>query len=107
MLPFENLTGDPAQEYFSDGLTEEMISRLGSLDPQRLAVIARTSAMHYKHDAVPLDQIARELGWTTCSRAAPGGTAMVRITAPLIQASDRPISGPKASTASSRGTTWP
>jgi hypothetical protein len=45
VLPFENLSGDPAQEYFSDGLTEEMISRLGQMDPQRLGVIARTSAI--------------------------------------------------------------
>jgi DNA-binding winged helix-turn-helix (wHTH) protein len=43
VLPFENLTGDPTQEYFSDGLTEEMISHLGVLDPQGLGVIARTS----------------------------------------------------------------
>ena len=48
VLPFENLTGDPGQDYFSDGLTEEMISRLGNLDPQRLGVIARTSVMQYK-----------------------------------------------------------
>ncbi len=43
VLPFENLTGDVGQDYFSDGLTEEMIAQLGRLDPQRLGVIARTS----------------------------------------------------------------
>src|SRR5258708_39339244 len=48
VLPFENLTGDAGQDYASDGLTEEMISQLGNLDPQRLGVIARTSVMHYK-----------------------------------------------------------
>ncbi len=62
VLPFENLTGDPAQEYFSDGLTEEMISQLGRLDPAHLGVIARASVMHYKHTQAPLGQIARELG---------------------------------------------
>ncbi len=45
VLPFENLTGDAAQDYFSDGLTEEMITQLGNLNPHRLGVIARTSVM--------------------------------------------------------------
>jgi DNA-binding winged helix-turn-helix (wHTH) protein len=49
VLPFENLTGDAAQDYLSDGLTEEMIAQLGHLDPEHLGVIARTSVMHYKH----------------------------------------------------------
>ena len=49
VLPFENLGGDPDQEYFSDGLTEETIARLGNLNSQRLAVSARSSSMHYKH----------------------------------------------------------
>src|SRR5437868_1683247 len=49
VLPFQNLTGDSGQDYFSDGLTEEMISRLGNLDPQHIGVIARTSVMHYKN----------------------------------------------------------
>ncbi len=90
VLPFENLTGDPAQEYFSDGLTEEMISRLGSLDPQRLAVIARTSVMHYKHDAVPLDQIGRELGVDYVLEGSVRRDAnKLRITAQLIQMSDK------------------
>ncbi|HEV2665973.1 MAG TPA: winged helix-turn-helix domain-containing protein, partial [Blastocatellia bacterium] len=48
VLPFENLSGDPEQDYFSDGLTEEMITRLGRLQPQRLGVIARASAMTFK-----------------------------------------------------------
>lgn len=45
VLPFENLTGDAAQDYFSDGLTEETISYLGQMDPEQLGVIARTSSM--------------------------------------------------------------
>jgi TolB-like protein len=61
VLPFESLTGDAGQEYFSDGLTEEMIARLGSFHPQRLGVIARTSVMHYKNSRAPLDRIGREL----------------------------------------------
>jgi serine/threonine-protein kinase len=62
VLPLENLTGDPGQEYFSDGLTEDMITQLGRLDPQRLGVIARTSAMRYRNTDKPIDQIGRELG---------------------------------------------
>ncbi len=62
VLPFENLGGDPDQEYFSDGLTEEMIARLGNLNSQRLAVIARSSSMHYKHTGLGVAQIGRELG---------------------------------------------
>ena len=76
VLPFENLTGDPAQEYLSDGLTEEMIAQLGRLDPEHLGVIARTSVMHYKHSTEAAGQIGRELGpcTGTCWRAttAPG-----------------------------------
>jgi hypothetical protein len=61
VLPFQNLTGDPGQEYFADGLTEEMITQLGRLRPEQLGVIARTSVMGYKHSDKRLDQIGREL----------------------------------------------
>lgn len=62
VLPFENLTGDPEQEFFSDGLTEEMITQLGRIDPERLGVIARTSAMKYKGGRKDTQQISTELG---------------------------------------------
>ncbi len=55
VLPFENLTGDAGQDYFSDGMTEEMIWQLGRIDPDHVGVIARTSVMHYKHSQEPLD----------------------------------------------------
>ena len=62
VLPFENLTGDPQQEYFSDGLTGELITQLGGMNPQRLAVIARTSVMHYRKTNETVAQIGQELG---------------------------------------------
>ncbi|MGH9796339.1 MAG: winged helix-turn-helix domain-containing tetratricopeptide repeat protein [Candidatus Acidiferrales bacterium] len=90
VLPFENLTGDPAQDYFSDGLTEEMISQLGNLDPQRLGVIARTSVMRYKQSPVPLDGVGRELGVQYVLEGSVRREAdTVRITAQLIQVSDQ------------------
>src|ERR1700730_9300672 len=90
VLPFQNLTGDPEQDYFSDGLTEEMITQLGRLDSQRLGVIARTSAMSYKHSGKGVDQIGRELGVNYIlegSARREGGR--VRITAQLIQVRDQ------------------
>jgi TolB-like protein/DNA-binding winged helix-turn-helix (wHTH) protein/Tfp pilus assembly protein PilF len=62
VLPFENLTGDPAEEFVSDGLTEEMITRLAVLNHEQLGVIARTSAMTYKGSGKSVDEIGQELG---------------------------------------------
>lgn len=90
VLPFENFTGDPTQEYFSDGLTEEMISQLGNLDPAHLGIIARTSVMHYKHLQEPLTQIAKELGVQYVIEGSVRRDAgRVRITAQLIQTKDQ------------------
>ena len=90
VLPFDNLSGDREQEYFSDGLTEEMINQLGRLHPERLGVIARTSAMNYKHASKGIDQIGRELG---VDYVLEGGVRCagerLRITAQLIQVSDQ------------------
>jgi TolB-like protein/DNA-binding winged helix-turn-helix (wHTH) protein len=86
VLPFENLTGDSAEEYFSDGMTEEMIAQLGNLDPDHLGVIARTSVMHYKNSKEPLDQIGRELGVQYALEGSVRRDAdKVRITAQLIE----------------------
>ena len=64
VLPFDNLSGDPSQDFFSDGVTDEMITLLGEQAPRGLSVIARTSAMQYRATRKPLAQIARELGGT-------------------------------------------
>ena len=61
VLPFENLNSLPEQEYFADGLTEEMISHLGQLSPKRLGVIARTSSMQYRGTKKSIGTIADEL----------------------------------------------
>lgn len=61
VLPFANLSEDPKQEYLSEGLTEELITQIGSLDPEQLAVIARTSAMVYRNTTKSADEIGREL----------------------------------------------
>jgi len=90
VLPFENLTGDAGQEYFSDGLTEEMIAQLGRLDPERLGVIARTSVMHYKNSQEPLQQIGRELGVQyVLEGSVRRDSNRVRVTAQLIQLKDQ------------------
>ncbi len=90
VLPFKNLSGDPEQEFFSDGLTEEMIARLGNMQPERLGVIARTSSMRYKGTEKPLDEVARELGVSYLIEGSVRRAAgQVRITAQLIQTSDQ------------------
>ncbi|MFI5058782.1 MAG: winged helix-turn-helix domain-containing tetratricopeptide repeat protein [Candidatus Acidiferrales bacterium] len=90
VLPFENLTGDVGQDYFSDGLTEEMIAQLGRLDPERLGVIARTSVMHYKHSQEQLKQIGRELGVQyVLEGSVRRDSEKVRISAQLIQMKDQ------------------
>jgi TolB-like protein/DNA-binding winged helix-turn-helix (wHTH) protein/Tfp pilus assembly protein PilF len=62
VLPFENLTGDPDQEYISDGMTEELIAQLGGMDPSRLGVIARQSAMQFRKTTKRAAQIGSDLG---------------------------------------------
>jgi len=90
VLPFQNLTGDAGQEYFSDGLTEEMIAQLGLMDPEHFGVIARTSVMHYKSTQENAEQIGRELGVQYVLEGSVRRDAgRVRITAQLIRAADQ------------------
>jgi TolB-like protein/DNA-binding winged helix-turn-helix (wHTH) protein len=85
VLPCLNLTGDPKQEYLADGITEELISRLAQLDPQKLSVIARTSVMGYKQPGTPLEEIARDLGvQRVLESSVRGGPGRLRITVQLI-----------------------
>jgi TolB-like protein/DNA-binding winged helix-turn-helix (wHTH) protein/Flp pilus assembly protein TadD len=85
VLPFQNLTGDPEQQYVCDGLTEEMIAQLGAADPSRLGVIARTSAMQYRDTTKRADEIARELDVTYLLEMSVRRTgSRVLVTARLI-----------------------
>jgi TolB-like protein/DNA-binding winged helix-turn-helix (wHTH) protein/Flp pilus assembly protein TadD len=86
VLPLESLSSDASQDYFADGMTDELISDLGQISALR--VISRTSVMAYKHARKPVPQIARELNVD----AVVEGTVLrsgdqVRITAQLIEAS--------------------
>jgi serine/threonine protein kinase/TolB-like protein/Tfp pilus assembly protein PilF len=85
VLPLENLSGDPAQDYFADGITDETIANLGRIGALR--VISRTSVMQYKHSKKPLREIARDLGVDTVLEGSVRRSAeRVRLTAHLIDA---------------------
>ena len=85
VLPLENLSGDPAQDYFADGMTDELITSLGQIGSVR--VISRTSTMQYKGVHKPLPQIAKELNVDAVVEGAVLRSGnQIRITAQLIQA---------------------
>ena len=89
VLPFENLSGGRKHDYFSEGLTEEMISQLARLSPEQLGVIARTSAMQYKSTTKTAQQIGQELGVSHLLEGSVRRSGeRVRITAQLIRVSD-------------------
>jgi TolB-like protein/DNA-binding winged helix-turn-helix (wHTH) protein len=86
VLPLENLSGDPSQEYFADGMTEELTTDLGKIGALR--VISRTSTMRYKGNKKPLPEIARELNVDAIVEGTVARSgSRVHITANLIQAS--------------------
>jgi TolB-like protein/lipoprotein NlpI len=90
VLPVQNLTGDPRQEYISDGLTEELIGQLGGLNAKRLGVIARASAMAYKGTRKNAGQIGRELGVDYILESSLRGTGdRIRATARLVRVRDQ------------------
>jgi TolB-like protein/cytochrome c-type biogenesis protein CcmH/NrfG len=90
VLPFQNLSNDTQQDFFADGMTEEMITQLGGLNPQRLGVIARTSAMQYKARQKDTGQIVRELKVNYLLEGSVRREGQrIRVTAHLIQANDQ------------------
>ena len=89
VTPFENLSGDPSQNYLSDGLTDEMITRLGQSSPEHLGVIARSTAMEYQGKRKSLDKIVREQRVDYILEGTfQRQDDRVRITAQLYKASD-------------------
>src|SRR5215470_9544745 len=92
VLPLDNLSGDPDQIYFVDGLFEELLAELGQLNPKRLGVIARTSSMLYRNTSKALTEIAQELN---VEYILEGSVRLdkkkksVRITVQLIQTGDQ------------------
>ena len=87
VLPFNNMSGDPEQEYFSDGITEDIITDLSKISA--LFVAARHTAFIYKGKAIKIDQIGRELGvnYVLEGSVRKAGTR-VRVTAQLTSARD-------------------
>lgn len=85
VLPFQSMSGDPEQEYFADGMVEDVITELSRI--RWLFVIARNSTFTYKGQAVDVKQVARELGvrYVLEGSVRKGGNR-VRITAQLIDA---------------------
>ena len=90
VLPFANQSGDPGQDYLSAGLTDELITELGRLHPERLGVIARTSAVRYQQKRGDTSGVARDLGvdYFIEGSAARAGTTL-RIGVRLARAADQ------------------
>ncbi len=85
VLPFQNMSGDPEQEYFADGMVEEIITALSRI--RWLFVIARNSTFTYKGQAVDVKRVGRELGVRyVLEGSVRKGGGRVRITAQLIEA---------------------
>src|SRR5262249_8189540 len=85
VLPFENMSGDPEQEYFADGMVEEIITALSRF--KSLFVIARNSSFTYKGKAVEIKKVGRELGVRYVLEGSVRKAAgRVRITGQLIDA---------------------
>ena len=95
VLPLENLSHDPEQDYFADGMTEDLITELAKISALR--VISRTSVMHYKGTKKSIPEIARELNVdAVLEGTVTREQGRVRITAQLISARRRGISGPRS-----------
>src|SRR5262249_30751993 len=86
VLPFANLSGDPAQDYFSNGVTEDLIAALGRFPD--LAVVAREAVRRFKDQPVALDALTRDLGVRyVLEGSIRRDGSRVRVTARLVDAS--------------------
>ena len=90
VLPLTNVGGDPAEDYFSDAMTEEIITALCQVAPEHVAVIGRTTAMHYRRSRKDVARVGRELG---VDYVLEGGVrrddGRVAINVQLIQVTDQ------------------
>ncbi|MGH9794357.1 MAG: TPR end-of-group domain-containing protein [Candidatus Acidiferrales bacterium] len=90
VLPFKNLSGDPAQDVFTGGLTEEMITQLGRLQPGRLSVVSSSAVERYRNSSLAVGDIGREL---SVAYVLEGGVRRegnrLRITAQLVHVDDQ------------------
>jgi TolB-like protein/Flp pilus assembly protein TadD len=90
VLPFENLNRDPDQEFFSEGLTQDIVAQVGKLNPARLTVIAHSSVAKYKGSALSAKEIGKELNADYLVQGSVRrGADRVRVTVELIQAQDQ------------------
>jgi TolB-like protein/tetratricopeptide (TPR) repeat protein len=90
VLPFTNLGGEPDQQFLADGMTQEMITHIGRLNPEALRVIGRTSVQRYAQTDTPIDQIGRELEVDFVLEGSVQREAdRVRVTAELVHVADQ------------------
>jgi TolB-like protein/DNA-binding winged helix-turn-helix (wHTH) protein/Tfp pilus assembly protein PilF len=90
VLPFDNLSRDPDQEFFSEGLTEEMIAQVGKLNRDRLKVVARSSVAKYKGSTLTAREIGNELNADYLVQGSiRRSSGRIRITVQLIKARDQ------------------
>ena len=90
VLPFEDLGAEAAADHLGDGMTEEMITEIGRLSPERLGVISRGSAMRYRDARPDPEVLGRELGVShVLEGTVRSGSGRVRVTARLVRVADR------------------
>jgi TolB-like protein len=98
VLPFTNMSGDPEQQYFIDGVTEDIITELSRF--RQLFVIARNSSFQYRGKDVDIKRLGRELGVRyVVEGSIRKADTRIRTTAQLIDAGTGSLSGPSATTA--------
>jgi TolB-like protein/DNA-binding winged helix-turn-helix (wHTH) protein/Tfp pilus assembly protein PilF len=90
VLPFDNLSRDPDQEFFSEGLTQDIVAQVGKLNPDRLTVIAHSSVAKYRGSRLSAKEIGKELNADYLVQGTVRRVAdRVRVTVELIQAQDQ------------------
>jgi len=90
ILPFDNVSRDPAQDFFSEGLTEDIVAQVGKLNPHRLAVIARSSVAKYKASTLSAKEIGKQLNADYLLQGSvQRWSDRVRVTVELVQAQDQ------------------